>query len=248
MCVILCSVSSVCVCVCVCVCGCVCVCVRACVRVCVRVRATGQPLRNSTNCDYWVLPEGLLWLISLANLLCVVPLAPSISTPLSSNITSASPSLKPPAYTRCLLPRAQCRLLSPGLCFWKGPASGRFWQRRLIPQTLTDTQAWAYLHTFHTHAPRYPHGSSSNTHKHTHSHLNQNYKKTGVLPFHHPYSVLHPAYVYPSQPPNFPLFTPPATQLPHPQIPLYIESPGHRKTTFCWCDYSFILPVFPPFL
>lgn len=151
---------------------CLCVCVRACTHV--RVEATGQPWRNSTNCDRWVLPEGLLWLISLANLLCVIPLALSVGAPRSSSTTSGIHPPKTPTYTPCLLPRAQCRLLSPGLCCWKGPASGLHWQRRLISQpcthTHTNTQAWAYSHTF---APTQqgtlmdPLKMRTNTHTHT---------------------------------------------------------------------------------
>lgn len=201
---------------------CLCVCVRACTHV--RVEATGQPWRNSTNCDRWVLPEGLLWLISLANLLCVIPLALSVGAPRSSSTTSGIHPPKTPTYTPCLLPRAQCRLLSPGLCCWKGPASGLHWQRRLISQpcthTHTNTQAWAYSHTF---APTQqgtlmdPLKMRTNTHTHTHSNLNQKQKQREFV---HP-PLLPPKlppsscpcfsrlWTTPSLPPHFPSVPPP---------------------------------------
>ncbi len=197
-----------------------CACVRVCVCVC--AEATGQPQRNSTNCDHWVLPEGLFWLISLANLLCVVPLALSVRAPRSSSTTSGIHPPKTPTYTPCLLPRAQCRLLSPGLCCWKGPASGLHWQRRLIPQPHTHTSMGIHAHTPcpRSNIPSWILFKCTETH--THSSLNQNQKQRvsahPILPppIHPPSSCPHFSRLWttPSLPPHFPSIPPPPSPTP----------------------------------
>lgn len=101
------------------------------------------------------------------------------------------------------------------------------------------------MHTFHTHAPMYHHGSSSDTCKHAHFSLNQNINRGTSFFFSPPR-------------PNFilQLFLQDASQsestssFSHQTFSQKIPapSPGHRKATFCWCSYSFILGFLPRFI
>lgn len=171
-------------------------------------------------------------------MLCVVLIAPFINVPLSSNTTSNSPPRTPksPLTPGACFP--ETRLLSPGLHFWKGPTSGLCWQTRLIPQTLTNTQALAYMNTIYAHALTYHHGSSSDTHTHISASI-KTYKLRASC-FSHLSFILPMFLQDPDQSDckvhHFPLITSTTPNTSHPQILLYTDSPGYGKTTSCWCS------------
>ena len=150
---------------------------------------------------------------------------PSPSAPRSSSTTSSiqPPTRKKHTYTPSLLPRAQCRLLSPGLCCWKGPASGLHWQRRLIPQLHTHTHTHTLAHKpGHTHTHSRPRSKLPSwipfkcTQTRAHSPTSIKTKNRGtrrILPSLHPNSFILALFLqaadHSKSTSPFPLFTPP---------------------------------------